>query len=136
MALIARLQFGDNNVKRYAKEYLVTDFKCRATRRHNGVRPDSDAMFERIDLTVIAPGRQDLNLYQWYANGESQNGRILIELSSPTPNGMDEWKQVLFEDASCFAISENYSIDNRKRRELTLSIMAMKVTVDDVIFTK
>ena len=100
------------------------------------MRPDSDAMFERMDLTVIAPGRQDLNLYEWYANGESQNGRILIELSSQTPNGMDEWKQVLFEDALCFALSENYSIDNRRRRELTLSVMAQRVTIDDVTFTK
>lgn len=131
MALMARLQLGDNGAKRYAKEYLVTDFKCHVQRPHNTFRPDQDVRCERLELTVVVPGRDDLSLLEWYVNGESHSGRVLIELSSIVRNGADIWKEVLFEDAVCFAISEDYHIDNNKRRELKLGLVSEYITVDD-----
>ena len=64
MALTATLQFGDNSIRRYSREYMVTDFKCHVARRHNNARPDSAPRCDRMELTVVAPGKEDLNLYE------------------------------------------------------------------------
>jgi hypothetical protein len=134
MALTARLQIGDNNARRYTRDYLVIDLKCHIMRRHNEVRPDSDARCERIELTVIAPGRDDLSLYEWYVTGSSYNGRVLVDLSGSGINGHDEQKEIRFEDAVCFAIAEDYSNKGERRRELRLSFVAEQVIIDDHTF--
>ena len=133
MPVIAKLQFGDNTVRRYSREYLLADFKCHLTRSHNEARPDGSARCDRMDLTVVAPGMMDLNLYEWYVDQSVLSGRILVAL--PSPNQDEEWKEILFEDGVCFSISEEYHIDVRLRRMLTLGIAAENVVVDEIIFT-
>ena len=134
MPLPARLQFGDNNVHRYSREYLVTDYKCRVVRRHNEARPDDKAKCEQIELTVVTPGKQDLNLIQWYVGQSGMSGRILIEMPNVTQGQSSEGKEVLFENAICFAIAEEYDIDCRSRRLLRLTIAVEELTVDDIVF--
>lgn len=134
MSTTARLQFGDNGFRRYSSEYLLTDFKFRVFRHHNEARPDDDARCEHMELTVVVPGREDLNLYEWYIGGDCLSGRILAEMSTPAQNQAGEWKEVLFENAECYALSEDYHIDQRIRRTLTLSIMAEEITVDGIVF--
>ena len=73
MALIARLQFGDNRANLYSKEYLVMDCHLHFTRHHNHFRPDTDARCEKVEVVVVAPGREDLNLYEWYIDKGSQS---------------------------------------------------------------
>lgn len=134
MSLSARLQFGDNAFKRYSHEYLVTDFKCHVTRRHNQARPDGNPKCDNLELTVVVPGRDDLNLYEWYVNRSFMNGRILIELSTPSGNQASQTKEVLFENGVCYAISEDYHIDQDRRRTLRLNIAVEGITMDAVKF--
>ena len=134
MSTTARLQFGDNGFRRYAREYPVADFKCHVARRHNEARPDGGAQCDQMELTVVVPGRDDLNLYEWYVNRSAMSGRILIELSSPARNEDSEWKEILFEDGVCFSMSEEYHIDRNVRRTLKLQIAASEITVDDIVF--
>lgn len=134
MSLTARLQFGDNASRRYSKEYLVTDFKCHVVRSHNQARPDGSPRCERLEVTLVVPGREDLNLYEWYADRSAQSGRILIELSTPSQNQDSEWKEVLFEDGVCFSMAEEYHIDRNRRRELRLSIAVGDLTIDRISF--
>lgn len=134
MSTTARLQFGDNGLRRYAREYQITDFKCQVLRHHNGARPDGRARCESMELTVVVPGRDDQNLYEWYVGGFSQNGRVLVELPTPSQSQSGEWKEILFENGICYALSEDYHIDERIRRTLTLSIVVDEITVDGVIF--
>ena len=134
MSLTARLQFGDNASGRYSKEYLVTDFKCHVFRRHNEARPDGTPKCESIELTVVVPGRDDLNLTEWYVHRSTMSGRILVELSTPEQNQPSQWKEVLFEDGLCYALSEEYHIDKRMRRSLRLSVVASEITIDSVVF--
>lgn len=134
MAVIAKLQLGDNGFRRYAREYLLVDFTCRVVRRHNEARPDGSPQFEHMELTVVAPGRMDLNLYEWYVGHSSMSGRILIELPAPSPNQPADWKEVLFEDGLCYSIAEDYHIDESVRRTLKLQIVSREVTVDDIVF--
>ena len=60
MSLIKKLQIGDNRLHRYTKEYLLTDFKCRTHRLHDEYRPGADKYCDYVEVTVIAPGREDM----------------------------------------------------------------------------
>ena len=133
MALTARLQFGDNESKVYPEEYMVADCHCHFSRHHNQFHPDGEARCERIELTVIAPGLDNLNLYDWYINSEPLSGRILYDLSSTRVNDSYS-KELLFDGAYCYALAEEYHIDNETRRCLRLSIVADRIIVNDYLF--
>ena len=134
MSLIAKLQFGDNSCQRYAQEYLLVDFRCHIARSHNEWRPDGNPRCDSLELTVIVPGREDLNMYEWYAGRSPMSGRILIELSTPAQNQDVVYKEVLFENGVCYAISEEYHIDKDRRRTLHMSIAVQELTVDKLCF--
>ena len=134
MALTATLQFGDNSVGRYYKEYLVTDFKCHVCRTHNQWRPDGNPKCDRLELSVVAPGKEDLNLFEWYADRSYMSGRIIIELSATAQSQSAELKEVLFENGVCYSLAEEYRIGNAHLRTLRLSIAAESLTVDSIHF--
>lgn len=83
---------------------------------------------------MVVPGREDLNLYEWFVNRSPMSGRILIELSTPAQSSGSEIKEVRFEDGVCFAISEEYSIGEKRRRIIRLSVAVAALTVDRVGF--
>ena len=85
MSLIKKMQIGDNRAGRYTKEYLLTDFKCRTHRLHDEYRPHADKYCDYIEATVIAPGREDMLMYEWFINRLTLSGRLLIQLP-PKPN--------------------------------------------------
>lgn len=134
MSLIARLQFGDNSFRRYSREYMLTDFKCHVVRSHNNARPDGNSRCDYLEFTVVAPGKEDLNLFEWYVGRSAMSGRILIELSTPAQNQASEWKEVLFEDGRCYSIAEEYSINENRRRRLRLKVSVEQLTVDSISF--
>lgn len=68
MSLTAQLKFGDNLSGTYTKEYNVTDCKYSVMRHHNCYFPDSDAWCGNVEVTVIAPGKEDLELFEWYSD--------------------------------------------------------------------
>lgn len=127
MALTARLQFGTNDTEKYiSNEYMVSNFHCHFVRHHNHLHPDEKARCERIELIVKAPGKNDLNLYEWYINGDQKEGRIVFDLKAVDGdfNGV-----LLFKDAYCFALGEEYHIDKKECRYLKLSIVAEDITL-------
>ena len=125
MALLAALEFGDNNIGRYSKSYLVSDCRFVFNRPYNSYRPEGMARCERLELEVIAPGKNDLNLFDWYDKQGVQSGRIVISLAAEAK---------LDEKDKCFSLSENYDINTSRRRTLKLAIEAETITVDDVVF--
>ena len=134
MALTSVLQFGDNNIGRYTKEYLVVSCRSAFSRSHNHLRPEGKPRCERVELTVVAPGKDDLSLYDWYINQESQDGRIVFNLSPTTAQDVGQQKVLMFENAKCFSLTEKYEINSQYRRLLTLAFEADTITVDDVEF--
>lgn len=133
MAISAKLQFGDNDCGQYSSEYPVIWCKCHFSRRFNHFRPESVARCERITIKVIAPGKDDLSLYEWYAGGSVLSGRILFNMAMR--NTLDEeTKEILFEDAHCISLAELYDIDISEQRMLTLDIVSEKIIVDSVDF--
>ena len=132
MALTARLQFGDNDSKNYSAEYFVADCHCHFMRHHNHFHPDADARCERVEVIVVAPGKENLNLFDWYISGNPLSGRLLFDLSSMHGGEFTSAKELLFEDAYCFSLAEDYHVDTSNRRCLKLSFMAEKMIVNDV----
>lgn len=133
MALMARLQFGDNMAGLYSKEYLVMDCHLHFSRHHDHFKPDTDAQAEKVELVVVAPGKEDLNFYEWYINNGVQSGRIIFDIQTVTSHHPVE-KVILFENACCCSLEEEYHIDTQRRRCLRLSLVAEELTINDTVF--
>jgi len=83
---------------------------------------------------VVAPGKEDLNLFEWYATQGEQSGRIVISLSNTGKSDQPDEQVIYFEDGKCFTLSEYYDIDASRRRIFKLGIMAEQIKVDDITF--
>ncbi len=136
MSLLKKLQIGDNAAGRYTKEYLLVDYKCHTCRSHNAFRPNADMSCESIELTIIAPGVDDMSIYDWFINQTSVDGRIQVELPSVLYQGNTEYKEILFEGATCFSLEERYEIDKNQRRVLHIGMIAGQVTIDGVVYNR
>lgn len=136
MALIANLQFGDNDSGLYSNTYTLCDVKCHIGRQRNRYRPDSRALCEGMEVTVVAPGKNDLTLLEWYINRSPMSGRIVIAMSNEAKMDASSEKVILFENAVCFKLTEDYHIDNNRRRLLTLSFEAEQLTLDNQTFSQ
>lgn len=132
MALIAHIQFGSNITKRYFKEYLVCDCNIIHRRPYNKFCPEGCASCERLEVSVISPGRDDLDLYEWYSAQNSQEGRIVISTSTAKTSDGESEHVIFFEDARCFSLTETYDAGTSRRRILKLAIEAEHIIVDDV----
>ena len=136
MAQLKKLQIGDNHAKRYTKEYLLTDYTCHVNRLHNEYRPDNDKYCDSIDLTIIAPGKEDMLLYDWFIKQYTLSGRILIQLP-PLPNQSEsDLREVYFEEAQCFSFEEEYHINLSQRRTLKIRMVAEDVNISGVTFKR
>ena len=54
MALLAVLEFGDNSIQRYSKQYLVSDCRFVFDRNHNAFSPEGAARCNQIEVVVVA----------------------------------------------------------------------------------
>ncbi len=136
MSLLKKLQIGNNALGLYNKEYLLADYKCHTSCRHNEYRPDASMSCERIELTIVAPGMEDMSIYDWFINHSSVNGRILIELPNTLHKDRVEFKTIEFEGASCFSLDEHYEIKKNQRRVLLIGMIADKVIIDGVVYER
>ena len=133
MALTAVLEFGDNNIRRYSKQFMVADCRFVFDRSYNDFCPEGDTRCDRMELFVVAPGKDDLTLFEWFADQSVLDGRVTISLGATSDNSLDS-QEIVFEEAVCFALSEMYDIESSMRRLLKLSILASKICIDDVCF--
>jgi hypothetical protein len=135
MSLLKKLQIGNNEIGKYTKEYLLMDYKCHTCRHCNELRPHADKFCERIDMTIVAPGREDVRLYQWFISQASESGRILIELP-PNAQQEAEKKEILFENAIIYSLEEEFHFNKDRVRKLKISIVAEQETIDGVTFNR
>ena len=136
MALSAVLEFGDNNIKRYSKQYLVSDCRLLFARPFNGFSPEGASRCERVEVTVIAPGKDDLGLVHWFSSQGVQSGRIVISLTNEVKNDEVDQQVLYFEEAKCFSLSEVYDVDVSRRRLMKLAIAAETIEIDNVTFNR
>ena len=133
MALTAVLEFGDNSIRRYSKQFLVADCRFVFDRPYNDFCPEGHTRCERMELFVVAPGKEDLTLFEWFTVQDVLDGRVLISLGATDDSSLDS-QEIYFEDAVCFALSELYDIDSSRRRLIKLSVMAKNISIDGVSF--
>jgi len=134
MALTATLKFGDNEKGNYDSTYNVVDCSYQFSRPYNEFHPKGEARCNQVELTVVAPGKNDLKLIEWFAKEELKSGCLTIELPI-YGNASSSDKHILkFENAKCFRLIEEYDIDAPRCRLLRLSMIAEQMNIDDVIF--
>ena len=98
----------------------------------NTVAAAGTARCERLEVVVVAPGRNDLSLFEWFTTQGAQDGRIVIGNDSDSGKTDDDTQIIHFEDGRCFALSESYDIDNQRRRLLKLAIIAEQLDIDGI----
>lgn len=136
MALSAHLQFGDNRAGRYNADYLLVDCRCSFRRSHNDLRPDGVAQCDSIEITVVAPGKEDMTLHDWFMKRDEMSGRIVFDLSSVAADDANPTRILRFEDARCYMLEESYDKNTRFRRLLKLAFEADSITLEDIDFNK
>lgn len=134
MSLLKKLQIGDNVSGRYTQEYLLTDFSCHTVRQFDEYRPKTEKYCDFIEMSVIAPGNEDMQFYKWFINQTSFSGRILVQLP-PSPTTFEsDFHEILFEVAKCFSFEEDYHISSNQLRTLKLKFIAREVKINDITF--
>lgn len=133
MSLSATLQIGDNQSGNYDKKYKVVRCKYKCARGYNYRRPDTAARNKTIELSIVAPGKHDLSLYDWYIRRTLLSGRVVFDLSGRAI--FDERPKIVqFEDATCFSLRESYHIDGERLRLIHIEIAAEETVVDNILF--
>ena len=88
-----------------------------------------------MEVSLIAPGKEDLELHEWYFTNEYRSGRIVFELMELNTSGDNVSEHIfMFHDAQCFGIEESYDIGGSSLRLLHLKIGVNNFAVDDTAF--
>lgn len=134
MSLFAKLYLGDNASANYTKEYKVVQCEVKVSRHHNSYTPDGNPRCDQLILSVIAPNKDDLMLFEWYIDQSTLSGKVVIDLANQSSKYDITTRTLKFEDAKCFSIAETYNISDTNRHMLKLSIMAKKLEIDEIEF--
>lgn len=135
MSTIMHVQFGDNDSGIYNKEYLVVRCKTHFSRAYSNHAPSCTPSCQSIDVTIVAPDKEDLELYEWFVNNSTRSGRIVHTLVDITNKGTNQVERVVtFDDAQVFMLNETYDKNVTRRREVTLSIAPRQCTIENINF--
>lgn len=134
MSLFAKLYLGDNASANYTKEYKVVQCEVKVSRHHNSYTPDGNPRCDQLILSVIAPDKDDLMLFEWYIDQSTLSGKVVIDLANQSSKYDITTRTFRFEDAQCFSIAETYNISNTNRHQLKLGIMVKKLEIDETEF--
>ena len=135
MNILAHLQFGDNVSALYHKDYLVVGGRTHLMRGHNAYHPETTPTCESLEVTVVAPGKEDLELHEWFFTNSSRSGRIVVELMDVRADQEGVLKRAFyFDSAQCFSLQEHYDLKERSLRLLTLRLSVKTFRVDQVLF--
>lgn len=134
MSLFAKLYLGDNASANYTKEYKVVQCEVKVSRHHNSYTPDGNPRCDQLILSVIAPNKDDLMLFEWYIDQSTLSGKVVIDLANQSSKYDITTRTLKFEDAKCFSIAETYNISDTNRHMLKLGIMAKKLEIDETEF--
>lgn len=132
MAISAALKFGDNDSGMYNQEYPVFSFRSHYLRNHNGVRPDASYRCDCVRVTMPAPPKSDIRLYEWFADKSMLSG--CIERVDNSLDGGEAVSTLKFENARCFSLEEEYDADNFRREVLAIEFVAEEISECDVVF--
>lgn len=134
MSLFANLYLGDNASGTYTHTYQVVQCQVKVSRHHNSYTPDGNPRCDQLILSVIAPNKDDLMLFEWYIDQTSLSGKVVIDLANQSAKYDITERTFKFEDAKCFSMVETYDISDTNRHQLKLGIMVKKLEIDETEF--
>jgi len=135
MNLETHLQFGDNKEELYGKDYLVVEFHSHFSRGYNSTRPETRPDCTSLEITLVAPDKNDLELQEWYFGKTLKSGRVLFEVMDLDVQGdCSSFRSLFFYDAQCFSIGEKYDIDGECLRLIRLAIHCRRCEMAGVPF--
>lgn len=134
MSLFANLYLGNNASGAYTNAYQVVQCEVKVSRHHNSYTPDGNPRCDQLILSVIAPGKNDLMLFEWYIDQTSLSGKVVVDLTNQSAKYDITKRTFKFEDAKCFSIDEIYNISDTNRHQLKLGIMVKKLEIDETEF--
>lgn len=134
MSLFANLYLGDNASGTYTNTYRVVQCEVKVSRHHNSYTPDDNPRCDQLILSVIAPGKNDLMLFEWYIDQTSLSGKVVVDLTNQSAKYDITTRTFKFEDAKCFSMDETYDISDTNRHQLKLGIMVKKLEIDETEF--
>ena len=82
MSLFANLYLGNNASGAYTNAYQVVQCEVKVSRHHNSYTPDGNPRCDQLILSVIAPNKDDLMLFEWYINLTLLSGKVIIDLAN------------------------------------------------------
>jgi len=133
MNIITHIQFGNDFMGHYSHETLVTELHTRFGRQFNAFHPSSQPDCLSLDVSLVAPGKDNLFFYEWYINNRVVSGRIKYQLMDLTSKGENiSERYIYFNDAQCYYIGERYDINDKSLRILDLKLRTTRCTIDDV----
>ncbi len=135
MTIKAKLQFGNNDLEIYNKEYLIVDCTVHSFRDHDAFFPIAASQNEYIEITLSALNNNDLSLQEWYVSQTRESGRVMFEMIG-IDDLVSETRVIKFENAACYSFSEKYDIDSKINRRLIIRLVADKIVMDDVEFSR
>lgn len=130
MSLTAEIYFGNLETENFPQKYSLKDLTCQLKRENNSQKPTTDVVCESIFFSILVPANKDRFFHEWFINGETHSGKISVRYSA---TDLIETKSIVFEDATCFALKEEYEIDIT-RRMLTLGISGGKFKLLNISF--
>lgn len=87
-----------------------------------------------MEITVVAPHKNDLSMFEWFLQNSTHSGRIVISLTGDSTDSESKAQEIYFEDAKCASLSEKYQVDNLRNRQLKVSIVSEKIEMGSVTF--
>lgn len=135
MALLTKLQFGDNAIRKYSKEYTLEKIEIHFIRETDTFGPCGDTLCNSLSISVVGEAGEDNFLYQWYISGENYSGRILLESIDIEDKNGSVIKEILFDDAQCYELNEEFKLDE-ERRTVSLALTTSKLSISDLEFKK
>ena len=130
MALDTYFQFGEEG--KYPTDdkskHRIRGMRCHVMRPHGKYHPDGPARCERLEITIVAPGLQDLQFMDWYVNRTSKSGHVVINMPTEALDGSTQM-EIVFKNAVCFRLEEEFDLPTTGVRLLTLSFEAEEMKI-------
>lgn len=135
MNIITHIEFGNNQVGIYNHDTLVTEVHTHFSRQFNAFHPSSIANCTSLDISIIAPLKDDLFFQEWYVNNGVHSGRLKFELMNLDSRGESASERYLwFFDAQCYYLGERYDINDKSLRIMDLKLKPVRCMIDKVDF--
>lgn len=100
----------------------------------NGV-VDGKGVRMEFDLTIDAPSKDELYIYECFVDGINFSGEIELDSSLLSiHDGSMDCRVMRFDGATIFSLEESYDLDNGGQRLVHIRFVADRAEFDDVEF--